>query len=442
MFKKILVANRSEIAVRIVRACRDLGIATVVVYSTADRDSLAVRISDESVCVGPPKSGDSYLNQANILSAAIITGAEAIHPGYGFLAENAGFVEKCDAHGLIFIGPTGRTIELLGDKVEARKTAVANSVPLLPGSDGELSTSADALACAERIGYPVLLKAAAGGGGRGMRIVRAANDLAGAMDACRNEASTAFGNPAIYMEKYVVDARHIEVQVLGDDRGTLLHLGERDCSIQRRHQKLIEEAPGPAMTPSIRADLTAAAVRLCAAVGYRSAGTVEFVMDTEGNFYFLEVNTRIQVEHPVTEMVTGIDLVKEQIRVAAGEPLRHTQADIRLTGHAIECRITAEDPETFTPFPGRINECLLPGGPGIRVDSHAYAGYVIPPDYDSLVAKIIAYGADRTEAIARMRRAFAECVITGVKTTVPFHLKVLDDPRFLAGGYSTSFIDG
>jgi acetyl-CoA carboxylase biotin carboxylase subunit len=441
MFSKILIANRGEIALRILRTCRDMGIRTVVAHSKADASSLPVLLADESVCIGPEESAHSYLNIPSLISAAEVTDAEAIHPGYGFLAENATFAEICRACSIRFIGPSPDAIRLLGDKVRARELARASQVPLLPGSAGALKDEADARAAAEAIGYPVLLKAALGGGGRGMRVVRDPESLAAATQTCQKEAAAAFGSSEIYVEKYVEGARHVEVQVLGDAQGRLIHLGERECSIQRRHQKLLEESPSPAVTPEIRQALTAAALRLCQAAGYESAGTVEFILDGEGRFYFLEVNTRIQVEHPVTEMVTGIDLIREQIRVAAGEPLSLTQDAVRFDGHAIECRVTAEDPASFTPCAGRIATYLPPGGFGVRVDSHCFAGYTVPPYYDSLVAKVIAHGATRAEALARMRRALAEFLLEGIKSTIPFHTRLLSDPRFVEGAYSTTFLE-
>jgi len=441
VFAKILIANRGEIALRILRTCREMGIRTVVAHSKADADSLPVLLADESICIGPEESAQSYLNIPSIIAAAEVTDAEAIHPGYGFLAENAAFAEICRACSIRFIGPSPEAIRLLGDKVRARELARQVGVPLLPGSEGALRDEAEAHACAERIGFPVLLKAAAGGGGRGMRVVRDPAALAAAVQTCQREAGAAFGSSEIYLERYVEGARHVEVQVLGDAHGHLVHLGERECSIQRRYQKLLEEAPSPAVTPEIRRELTAAALRLCRAAGYEGAGTVEFILDGEGRFYFLEVNTRIQVEHPVTEMVTGVDLVRQQIRIAAGEALGWGQAEIPFRGHAIECRVTAEDPVTFAPCAGRITTYCPPGGPGIRVDSHCFGGYTVPPHYDSLVAKVIAHGADRPEAIARMRRAIGEFLLQGIKTTLPFHARVLADPRFVEGSYSTAFLE-
>jgi acetyl-CoA carboxylase biotin carboxylase subunit len=441
MFGKILIANRGEIALRILRTCREMGIRTVVAHSKVDANSLPVLLADESVCIGPGESAQSYLNIPSLISAAEVTDAEAVHPGYGFLAENATFAEICRACSIRFIGPGPDAIRLLGDKVRARELARKTEVPLLPGSEGALRDEAEARSCAEAVGYPVLLKAAMGGGGRGMRIVRDPESLAAAVQTCQQEAAAAFASSEIYIEKYVEGARHVEVQVLGDGHGNLIHLGERECSIQRRHQKLLEESPSPAVTPETRRDLTAAALRLVRAAGYESAGTVEFILDGQGRFYFLEVNTRIQVEHPVTEMVTGVDLVREQIRVAAGEPMSVTQATLPFRGHAIECRITAEDPVTFAPSPGRIASFVPPGGFGIRVDSHCFGGYTVPPHYDSLVAKVIAHGADRPEAIARMRRAMGEFLLEGIKSTIPFHARLLADPRFVEGAYSTTFLE-
>ena len=441
MFAKILIANRGEIALRILRTCREMGIRTVVAHSKADSNSLPVLLADESVCVGPEESGQSYLNIPSLISAAEVTDAEAVHPGYGFLAENATFAEICRACSIRFIGPSPEAIRLLGDKVRARELAKKSEVPLLPGSEGGLRDEAEARACAEAIGYPILLKAAMGGGGRGMRVVREPESLAATVQICQKEAAAAFGSSEIYIEKYLEAARHVEVQVLADGHGHLVHLGERECSIQRRHQKLLEESPSPAVTPEIRRELTGAALRLCRAAGYENAGTVEFILDGRGRFYFLEVNTRIQVEHPVTEMVTGIDLVREQIRIAAGEPMSVTQEEVRFQGHAIECRITAEDPLTFTPAPGRITTYLPPGGFGVRVDSHCFGGYTVPPHYDSLVAKVIAHGATRAEAIARMRRALGEFLLEGIKTTISFHARLLGDPRFVEGAYSTTFLE-
>jgi acetyl-CoA carboxylase biotin carboxylase subunit len=441
MFAKILIANRGEIALRILRTCRDMGIRAVVAHSTADAGSLPVRLADESICIGPEDSAQSYLNIPRLIAAAEVTEAEAIHPGYGFLAENATFAEICRACSIRFIGPSPEVIRLLGDKVRARELARKADVPLLPGSDGAVGDAGDARAVAETLGYPVLLKASMGGGGRGMRIVWDADALEAAVRTCQSEAAAAFGSSEIYIEKYVEGARHVEVQILADGRGQMVHLGERDCSIQRRHQKLVEESPCPAMTDSVRRALTGAALRLCRAASYESAGTVEFLLDRSGRFYFLEVNTRIQVEHPVTEAVTGLDLVRAQILIAAGEPMALRQEDVAFRGHAIECRVTAEDPVSFMPSPGRVTAYVAPGGPGVRVDSHCLAGYTVPPHYDSLVAKVITHGADRAEALARMRRAMAEFIVEGIKTTIPLHARLLADSRFVSADYSTTFLE-
>jgi len=433
MFHKILIANRGEIALRILRACREMGIRTVIAHSTADTDSLPVRLADESICIGPPDARSSYLNIPSIISAAEITDSEAIHPGYGLLSENPPFAEICRACGITFIGPSPEAIRLMGDKAQAREMAKHAGAPVVSGSEGPLAGVDEAQALADSMGYPVMVKAAAGGGGRGMRIVREREDLARAFATCQAEAGAAFGSSDLYLEKFVEEARHVEVQVLGDRNGMRLHLGERDCSVQRRHQKLLEESPAPALPTETRAGLYKAALAVANAVNYVSAGTVEFLVDREGNFYFIEMNTRIQVEHPVTEMITGIDIVREQIRIAGGESLGYRQNAVRFSGHAIECRINAEDSEHFVPSPGRVTTWIAPGGPGVRVDSHLMPGYVVPPHYDSLVAKIIVHGHDRREAIARMQRALAETVIEGVKTTIPYHLKLLADPAFVAG---------
>jgi acetyl-CoA carboxylase biotin carboxylase subunit len=436
MFQKILIANRGEIALRVLRTCHEMGIRVAVVHSTADTGSLPVRLADESVCIGPPEARASYLNIPSIISAAAITGSEAIHPGYGLLAENAAFAEICRACGITFIGPSPEAIRLMGDKAQAREIARQASAPVVPGSEGPLETLDDAVDVADHIGYPVMLKAAAGGGGRGMRIVREQGALASAWATCRAEAGKAFGSDHVYLEKFVDGARHIEVQVLGDRNGIRVQLGDRDCSVQRRHQKLVEESPAPAIAPVTRAGLARAALAVANAVNYVSAGTVEFLVERDGTFHFIEMNTRIQVEHPVTEMVTGIDLIREQIRIAAGESLGYRQDAIRASGHAIECRINAEDPETFVPSPGRVTAWLPPGGPRVRVDSHMMAGAAVPPYYDSLIAKVIVHGQDREEAIARMHRALSEIVVEGVKTTVPYHLKLLSDPAFLSGEFT------
>jgi acetyl-CoA carboxylase, biotin carboxylase subunit len=433
MFHKILIANRGEIALRILRTCREMGIRAVVAHSTADSDSLPVRLADESICIGPPEPRQSYLNIPSIISAAAITDSEAIHPGYGLLSENPAFAEICRACGIPFIGPSPEAIRLMGDKAQARAMAKQAGTPVVPGSEGALRNLDEAQSLADEVGYPVIIKAAAGGGGRGMRVVREREDLPRAYATCEAEAQGAFGSSVLYLEKFVEEARHVEIQVLGDRSGIRVHLGERDCSVQRRHQKLVEESPASSISRETRAGLAKAALAVANGVNYVSAGTVEFLVDQSGRFYFIEMNTRIQVEHPVTEMVTGIDLVREQIRIAAGEGLGYKQDAIRFTGHAIECRVNAEDPEHFLPSPGRVTLWVPPGGPNVRVDSHLMSGYTVPPHYDSLIAKIIVHGRDRGEAIARMRRALSETLIEGVKTTIPFHLKLLADPVFLAG---------
>jgi acetyl-CoA carboxylase, biotin carboxylase subunit len=441
MFKKILIANRGEIALRIIQACRELGVQTVAVYSTADRDSLHVTYADEEVCIGPPPSAASYLNVSSIISAAEITGADAVHPGYGFLAENPDFAEVLDECKLAWIGPRPEVIRAMGDKVQARRAAAAAGVPVLPGSREPLGDADEARQVAAEVGYPVILKAAAGGGGRGMRIVAAESELEGQYATAAEEAQKAFGDGRIYLEKYLPAPRHVEFQVFGDLHGKVIHLGERECSIQRRHQKLIEESPSPALTPELREEMGAAAVRLCQAVSYENAGTVEFLLDADGSFYFMEMNTRIQVEHPVTEMVTGIDLVKLQIQVASGEPLA-IPSGLLPRGHAIECRINAENPETFAPSPGRLRTFHPPGGPGTRVDTHAYEDYVIPPHYDSLVAKLIVHDRTRPEALARMSRALDFFVVEGIHTSIPLHKRIVRDPEFMAGRMTTRFMEG
>jgi acetyl-CoA carboxylase biotin carboxylase subunit len=441
MFQKILIANRGEIALRVIRACREMGIRSVAIYSEGDRDSLHVALADEAVCIGPPESAQSYLNIPRVMSAVEISKADAIHPGYGFLAENSHFAEVCQACKVTFIGPGPESIRLMGDKAQARQTVAAAGVPVVQGSALTVGSPEEARAVAAEIGYPVIIKATAGGGGRGMRIVRAEEDLAKALQTAQGEAAAAFGNPAVYIERYVRNPRHVEFQILADAHGQVLHLGERDCSIQRRHQKLIEESPSPAMTPALREAMGEAAVASARAVGYVNAGTIEFLLDEDGRFYFMEMNTRIQVEHPVTEEVVGLDLVKLQVRIAAGEHLPFRQEEVVLRGHAIECRVNAEDPEEFLPSPGKITTLRLPGGPGVRVDTHAYAGYTVPPYYDSLLAKLIVRGQDRAEALSRMRRALQEFIIQGVKTTIPFHLRVMDHPDFVKGAVSTNFLD-
>jgi acetyl-CoA carboxylase biotin carboxylase subunit len=444
MFSRVLIANRGEIALRVIRACRELNIQTVAVYSEADRDSLHVRYADDAVCIGPPPSGLSYLNMPQIISAAVITQADAIHPGYGFLAENDRFAETCDACKITFIGPSADTIRRMGDKAEAKRTARKAGVPVIPGSDGVVESVEEAVRQAAHIGYPIIVKAAGGGGGRGMRVAHTESALQNAFVMAQSEAQSAFDNPQVYLEKFFERPRHIEIQILGDRHGRVIHLGERDCSIQRRHQKLIEESPSPALipTPKIRKRMGEAAIRAAEAVNYVGAGTVEFLLDGDGYFYFMEMNTRVQVEHPVTEMVTGIDIVREQICVAAGEKLAFRQDDVQLRGHAVECRINAEDPDNrFLPHPGRISVFHPPGGPGVRVDSHAYGEYDIPPYYDSLIAKLIVHDHDRASALRRMERALDEFVIEGVKTTIPFHLRVLRDERFRRGEYDVTFLD-
>jgi acetyl-CoA carboxylase biotin carboxylase subunit len=441
MFKKILIANRGEIALRIIHACREIGIKTVAVYSEADENSLHVRFADEDVCIGPPRSADSYLNVPAIISAAEITGADAIHPGYGFLSESAYFAEVCEACHIRFIGPDPSVIKLLGDKARAKKAMRRAGVPMLPGSDGPVTGEEQALKVARDVGYPVIVKAVAGGGGRGMRVVRNAGELPQALRTAQREAEAAFGNGDVYIEKYLENPRHIEFQIIGDHHGNVVHLGERECSIQRRHQKLIEDAPSPALSDKIRKKMGSVVVDAAKAVQYTNAGTFEFLMDGDGRFYYMETNTRLQVEHPVTEMVTGIDIVKEQIRIASGERLSFKQSEVTFTGHAIECRVNAEHPETFAPSPGVIHAFSVPGGPGVRIDSFAHAECTVPPYYDSMIAKIITHGRDRQEAIARMRRTLEMTVIEGIHTSVPLHLKILNDADFQAGRLSTSFME-
>ena len=441
MFKKILIANRGEIALRVIHACRELGIRTVAVYSEADENSLHVRFADEDICIGPPRSIDSYLNVPAIISAAEITGADAIHPGYGFLSESAYLAEVCEACHIRFIGPDPSVINLLGDKARARKAMKKAGLPMLPGSDGPVETEEKAVKVAKDIGYPVIIKAVAGGGGRGMRIVRNAEELPNLLRTANREAEAAFGNGDVYIEKYLENPRHIEFQIIGDHHGNLVHLGERECSIQRRHQKLIEESPSPVLTDKVRRKMGSLVVDAAKAVQYTNAGTFEFLMDGDGKFYYMETNTRLQVEHPVTEMVTGIDIVKEQIRIAAGERLSFKQSDITFTGHSIECRINAEDPVTFAPSPGLIHAWSVPGGPGVRVDTFAHAECIISPYYDSMIAKIIVHGRDRQEAIARMRRTLEMTVIEGISTSVPLHLQILNEPDFQGGRLGTAFMN-
>ena len=442
MFSKVLIANRGEIAVRIIAACREMGISTVAVHSEADRDSLHTELADEAVCIGPSDSASSYLNVTSVMSAARITGADAIHPGYGFLAENARFAELVGECGLTFIGPSADAIRLMGNKSEARRTMAASEVPILPGSDGPLRSSDDALVLAKEIGFPVILKASSGGGGRGMRLAWDADELQRAYDTAWNEAERAFGDPTLYLEKYLENPRHIEFQVLADSTGRTVHLGERECSIQRRHQKIIEEAPSVALSAELRAEMGRAAVAAARAAKYENAGTVEFLLAEDGGFSFMEMNTRVQVEHPVTEIVTGIDIVKEQLRIAAGDEMTvPKRKQVRPEGHAIEFRINAEDPETFAPSPGRITKLVLPGGPGVRVDTHIYSGYTVPPYYDSLIAKLLVSGRDRDETIVRSRRALSMLKIEGIKTSVALHLRILDSEEFIAGQIDTHFME-
>ncbi len=441
MFKKVLIANRGEIALRIIRACRELGLQTVAVYSEADRDSLHVRFADDDVCIGPAPARDSYLNIPRLIAAAEITGADAIHPGYGFLAENAEFAETCAASNVTFIGPTADQIRLMGDKAAARNTMAAAGVPIVPGTPGPVDDADAALSFARAIGFPVLIKAAAGGGGKGMRVARDPDDFGRSFQLARSEALSAFGNGDVYVEKYLARTRHIEFQILGDTHGRVMHLGERDCSVQRRHQKLVEEAPSPAVTPALRERMGNAAVQGAAAIGYVGAGTIEMLLDVDESFYFMEMNTRIQVEHPVTEMLTGIDLVKEQIQIAAGDPISvRTLPPLR--GHVIECRVNAEDPaRNFQPSPGKIAVFHPPGGPGVRLDTHVYAGYTVPSYYDSLLAKLICEGRDREEARLRMLIALESFIIEGVTTTIPFLGRVMVNPRFIAGDIDTKFLE-
>jgi acetyl-CoA carboxylase, biotin carboxylase subunit len=441
MFKKILIANRGEIALRIIRTCREMGIRTVAVYSTADRESLHVKFADEAVCIGPPPSRQSYLNIPAIISAAEVTGADAIHPGYGFLSENAEFSRICHEYGIKFIGATADQINSMGDKATAKATMKNSGVPVIPGSEGLIDTVEEAKVLAKEIKYPVIIKATAGGGGRGMRIIRNEAEFDKLWDDAKTESAAAFANDGLYMEKYVEEPRHIEIQIVGDQFGTVCHLSERDCSIQRRHQKLCEETPSPALTPELRERMGTAAVKGAAAIKYEGAGTIEFLLDKNGDFYFMEMNTRIQVEHPITEEVTDFDLIKEQIKVAAGIPISGKNYFPKL--FALECRINAEDPSNgFRPSPGKITNLHLPGGHGIRIDSHVYSGYTIPPNYDSMIAKVIATGQSREEVLLRMKRALQEFVIEGIKTTIPFHIKLMDDERFKSGNFTTAFMEG
>ncbi|GAB2901552.1 acetyl-CoA carboxylase biotin carboxylase subunit [Uliginosibacterium flavum] len=441
MFDKILIANRGEIALRVLRACREMGIRTVAVYSEADREAKYVKLADESVCIGPAASAQSYLNVPRIIAAAEVTDAEAIHPGYGFLSENADFAERVESSGFVFIGPRAETIRLMGDKVSAKQTMIAAGVPCVPGSGGALPEDPkEIVKIARAVGYPVIIKAAGGGGGRGMRVVHTEGALLSSVTTTRTEAGAAFGNPTVYMEKYLENPRHIEIQILADQHGNAIYLGERDCSMQRRHQKVLEEAPAPGIDRKIIAKVGEACVAACKRMNYRGAGTFEFLYEN-GEFFFIEMNTRVQVEHPVTELITGVDIVQEQIRVAAGEKLRYTQKEIHVRGHSIECRINAEDPFKFTPSPGKIIQWHTPGGPGIRVDSHVYAGYTIPPHYDSMIGKVIAYGDTREQAIRRLRIALSEMVVDGIKTNIPLHQELLTDTHFLQGGTSIHYLE-
>ncbi len=442
MVEKVLIANRGEIALRIVRSCRELGIATVAVFSTVDKKALHVQLADEAVCVGDSLSNKSYLNIPNILAAATSRGVDAIHPGYGFLAENDKFAEMCNDHGIVFIGPSPKAIRSMGDKSTAKETMEAVGVPTVPGSKGLLSNVDEAYKLANDIGYPVIIKATAGGGGRGMRLVENSDNLEKMFKAAQGEAEAAFGNDGLYMEKFIKKPRHVEIQILADRSGNVVHLGERDCSVQRRHQKLLEESPSPAINTELRKKMGNAAIAAAKSIGYEGAGTVEFLVDDDNNFYFMEMNTRIQVEHPVTEMVTGVDLIAEQIKIASGSNLEFNQGDIHLNGHAIECRINAEDPShNFRPSPGKITGWLPPGGPGVRVDSHVYTGYEIPPFYDSLIGKLIVWGKDRNTAIKRMNRALNECAVTGIPTTINFHLTLLNKSKFKQGKIHTKYVE-
>jgi len=440
MIEKVLIANRGEIALRIHRACKEMGISTVVVHSEADRDAMAVRLADESVCIGPAPSSESYLKKSRILAAAEITNADAIHPGYGFLSENAQFAEMVEAHGIKFIGPTAEHIRIMGDKIAAKQAMIDAGVPVVPGSDGGVTSTGEAKKVAKKIGYPVLVKAAAGGGGRGMKVARTEKELENAIRTAKTEAKAAFGDDAVYLEKYLGKPRHIEVQVIADTHGNTAHLWERDCSLQRRHQKVFEEAPSPALNQAQREEIGSIVAKAVAKIGYRGAGTMEFLYE-DGNFYFIEMNTRIQVEHPVTEMITGIDLVREQIRIADGKKLSFSQEDVILVGHAIECRINAEHPETFMPSPGTITEFHAPGGPDVRVDSAAYAGYRIPPHYDSMIGKLIVHGRTRNECVMRLRRALDEMVIGGIQTTLPLHQRLVEAKDVVDGDYDIHWLE-
>ena len=441
MFEKILIANRGEIALRIQRACREMGIKTVAVHSEADRDAKYVKLADESVCIGPAPSGLSYLNVPAIIAAAEVTDAEAIHPGYGFLSENADFAERVESSGFVFIGPRPESIRLMGDKVAAKDAMKEAKVPCVPGSDGALPDDPDeVIRIAREVGYPIIIKAAGGGGGRGMRVVHTEAALLQSVEMTKTEAQTAFGNPMVYMERYLQKPRHVEFQVLADEHGNAVHLGERDCSMQRRHQKVIEEAPAPGLDPKLRDKIGERCAEACRKIGYRGAGTFEFLYE-DGEFFFIEMNTRVQVEHPVTELITGVDIVQEQLRIAAGEKLRYKQSDIHFNGHAIECRINAEHPFTFVPSPGRLTSWHPPGGPGIRVDSHVYTGYLVPPHYDSMIGKVLAYGKTRDQAIARMRGALTEMIVEGIQTNIPLHQNLMNDHAFQQGGTSIHYLE-
>ncbi len=441
LFKKILIANRGEISIRVIRACKELGIKTVAIFSDIERDALHVKLADESICIGPASPSQSYLNIPAILSAAELTDSEAIHPGYGFLSENPQFAEACATSGITFIGPTTDNLKTGGDKAKARQVLKRRGVPVVPGSDGPVASEEIAMKTAKKIGFPVIIKASAGGGGRGMRIVNSEEELSQAFHMAQRESLAAFGNSELYMERYLSSIRHIEVQIIADGKGNVIHLGERDCSVQRRHQKLIEEAPSPIATEKFRKKIGELAVRAAKAMKYKNVGTIEFIVDQEQNVYFMEVNTRVQVEHPVTEELTGVDIIKEQIKIAAGFPLSYKQSQIKPSGHAIECRINAEDPERFIPSPGKITFFLPPGGPGVRVDTAAFTGWVVPSQYDSLIAKLIVHAKNREEAVARMRRALDEFFVEGIKTTIPFHKKVFNHPEFLKGNFNTDFIE-
>lgn len=441
MFNKVLIANRGEIALRIIRACRELSVKTVAVYSEADKDSLHVKLADEAYCIGAAPAQKSYLNMTNILTTAKLSGADAIHPGFGFLAENPYFAEICDTNHIKFIGPTSKSIELMGNKSRAREIMLKNNIPIIPGSQGAVADEKEAVKIAGEIGYPVIIKASAGGGGRGMRVAHNENDLIKALGLAKSEAKASFGNPEVYIEKYIEEPRHIEFQILGDDYGNIVHLGERDCSLQRRHQKLLEETPSAGIDDELRVQMGQTAVDIASIIGYTNTGTVEFLLDKSGNYYFMEMNTRIQVEHGITELVTGVDLVKEQIKIAAGEKIDFSQEDVKFSGHSIECRVNAEDPEhDFRPSTGQIKTWIVPGGPGVRLDTAVYPGYVIPPYYDSLIAKLMVWGRDRQEAIIRMQRALDEFTVVGIKTTIPYHKKILSNAFFQKGEVYTNFI--